>query len=356
MEWIISMKKIYAVAVLFACAFLTLFNSWTSWLCPVWILVGIAILVWGKETGPNNWSWSWTIKKDKLGVIKPTRDSDSDILFKKGSDLIRNKQFDEALEVFNEIIHSDKNNDTAWVARGVVLNYQQQYKFAELAFNQALLINPANQKAINNREMVKKHLSPTESGIPDVPKTLLHTQPQKPEPSTAVVRPKSTGNFKDIIIGVITIGVLVVIAIVIAAFVFGMTGDSNHKPGESFVISLPGANGGTTQANILMQGDYQSNYGEHNQGYSYYYTINIANVGDKGIELPVEQSAEDSSGISSYIDKSDEREWFLILHPGYEKNLTNKIYLLQSDKTPSGGGTFHLYIGDKKINFDIPKK
>lgn len=88
----------------------------------------------------------------------PIGDSDPDFLFKKGSDLVRNKKFDEALAVFDEVLLFDPSNDMAWVAKGVIFTHQQKFEDAVQSFNQALLINPKNQKAIQNREMAKKFI------------------------------------------------------------------------------------------------------------------------------------------------------------------------------------------------------
>ncbi|MCX6689189.1 MAG: tetratricopeptide repeat protein, partial [Methanoregula sp.] len=74
----------------------------------------------------------------------PIGDSDPDILFKKGSDLVRNKKFDEALAVFDEVLLFDPSNDMAWVAKGVIFTHQQKFEDAVQSFNQALLINPTN--------------------------------------------------------------------------------------------------------------------------------------------------------------------------------------------------------------------
>ena len=67
-------------------------------------------------------------------------ETEEDIQFQKGSGLVKKKQFAEALEIFTHLVISNPSNEKAWVARGVVLNYQENYKDAEQAFSQALRI------------------------------------------------------------------------------------------------------------------------------------------------------------------------------------------------------------------------
>jgi hypothetical protein len=57
------MKKTHTVLCLFACAFFSLF--WLPWIAPFTFLGGIAVLIWGVETGPDGWQWKWTIKKSE---------------------------------------------------------------------------------------------------------------------------------------------------------------------------------------------------------------------------------------------------------------------------------------------------
>jgi hypothetical protein len=57
-----SMKKIYTAAILFILAFFDLF--WMPWLAPFIVLGGIAVLAFGVETGPDEWRWKWSIKKE----------------------------------------------------------------------------------------------------------------------------------------------------------------------------------------------------------------------------------------------------------------------------------------------------
>jgi len=138
------------------------------------------------------------------------------------------------------------------------------------------------------------------------------------------------------------------------------TYSSTHKPGEKFVVTLPGANGGSTQAEIIMMGSYRSSYGEGDNGYSWYYNISIKNIGDRGIQLPMAEYAEDNSGISVHIDQLYYGH-YIVLHPGEVGTsfggaaISNKIYLLQSQKTPRGGGIYHLNLGGTIIDFNIPE-
>jgi tetratricopeptide (TPR) repeat protein len=107
---------------------------------------------------------------------------EEEVLFRKGSELVKNKQFDEALEIFGSIIFSNPPNEQAWIARGVVLNYQQKYQDAKLAFDQALRINPTNQTAINNRDMVRRHLNPTGTPRGNIQAVPIPASPNKPKP------------------------------------------------------------------------------------------------------------------------------------------------------------------------------
>ena len=105
-------------------------------------------------------------------------ESDEDILFKKGSDLVKNQKYNEALKVFGEIVAMNPLNEKAWIARGVTLNYQMKYRDAELAFDQVLKINPNNQTAIHNRDMVRRFINPSDPIQPSIP-TVLKKKPKR---------------------------------------------------------------------------------------------------------------------------------------------------------------------------------
>jgi hypothetical protein len=72
------------------------------------------------------------------------------------------------------------------------------------------------------------------------------------------------------------------------------------------------------------------------------------------------ENAEDNSGITAYIDQLYNGH-LIVLHPGEVgtsfggATISNKIYLLQSQKTPRGGGIFHLNLGETIIDFNIPE-
>jgi len=163
--------------------------------------------------------------------------------------------------------------------------------------------------------------------------------------------------------GILLVVILIIIfgsGIIASFFLTNSGGASIHNPGEKFVVTLPGANGGSTQAEIIMLGSYESNGGENNMGYSWYYTITIKNIGDTGIDLPMSESAEDNSGITANIDQIY-NGLYIELHPGEEGDtlggptISNKIYLLQSQQNPMGGGMYHLNLGGTIINFKIPE-
>jgi NADH:ubiquinone oxidoreductase subunit H len=60
------MKKNYAILILILASIFTFFmGGWLTWIFPVWFLCAILVMVFGVETGPDSWAWSWTIKKDK---------------------------------------------------------------------------------------------------------------------------------------------------------------------------------------------------------------------------------------------------------------------------------------------------
>jgi hypothetical protein len=152
---------------------------------------------------------------------------------------------------------------------------------------------------------------------------------------------------------IIVIGTFVIIGMTLTSGCMESIVRSSRKPNEKFVVTLPGANGGSTQAEIIMIGEYKSTGSENNQGYSWYYNISIKNIGDRGIQLPIREYAEDNSGIS--VDIYPDYWYTMTLHPNEVEIISNKIFLLQNPKTPHGGGTYHLALGSNNvIQFDIP--
>ena len=56
------MKRIHLAAVIFILSFFDLLTGW-AWISPFGITLGVAVMCWGVDTGPDSWEWSWTIKK-----------------------------------------------------------------------------------------------------------------------------------------------------------------------------------------------------------------------------------------------------------------------------------------------------
>ncbi|MDI6877694.1 MAG: hypothetical protein QMC96_13110 [Methanomicrobiales archaeon] len=56
------MKKIHAAAISVVTGFLLMF-TYLAWAGPLFVLLGIAVMIWGRETGPDTWEWSFGKKK-----------------------------------------------------------------------------------------------------------------------------------------------------------------------------------------------------------------------------------------------------------------------------------------------------
>jgi hypothetical protein len=76
-------------------------------------------------------------------------------LYLKGISLSQNNQLDEALSIFEQVTILDPTNYKAWNSKGVALAKLQRYQEANIAFNQALTINPSYQPSIDNLKRVQ---------------------------------------------------------------------------------------------------------------------------------------------------------------------------------------------------------
>lgn len=147
----------------------------------------------------------------------------SDDLFDEGSRLVLNRQYKEALAIFNRVVELDPENDQAWLAKGVVHTHLKEYREAYDAFDEALKINPSNQKAKDNQAIVANHIkreTPIKSGN--------QTQPSYDEPKSI-----SKNFFWVIIVIFLVIGLVVIILLSSAMFL-----TSNSIPNAP-VISSP---------------------------------------------------------------------------------------------------------------------
>jgi tetratricopeptide (TPR) repeat protein len=146
----------------------------------------------------------------------------SDDLFDEGSKLVLNRQYKEALAIFNLVVEKHPENDQAWVAKGVVHTHLKEYRKAYNAFGEALKINPANQKAKDNQAIVTKYIQmepPIEPG-------------NKPQPSHHVPKSISKNIFWIIVVIILVVGLVAIIFLSSAMFL-----TSNSLPNTPVVSS-----------------------------------------------------------------------------------------------------------------------
>jgi hypothetical protein len=149
----------------------------------------------------------------------------SDDLFDEGTKLALNRQYKEALAIFNSVVEKHPENDQAWVAKGVIHTHLKEYRKAYNAFGEALKINPANQKAKDNQAIVTKYIKiepPIESG-------------NQPQPSYNVPKSISKNVFWVIVVIFLIVGLIAIIFLSSATFL-----TSNSIPNTP-VISSPAA-------------------------------------------------------------------------------------------------------------------
>jgi hypothetical protein len=146
----------------------------------------------------------------------------SDDLFDEGTRLALNRQYKEALAIFNQVVEKHPENDQAWVAKGVVHTHLKEYRKAYNAFGEALMINPANQKAKDNQAIVTNYIkmeTPSESG-------------NQPQPSHNVPKSISKNIFWVIVVILLVVGLVAIIFLSSAMFL-----TSNSIPNTPVVSS-----------------------------------------------------------------------------------------------------------------------
>jgi tetratricopeptide (TPR) repeat protein len=77
----------------------------------------------------------------------------------EGIQLAKEQKFDDALRIFNKITESYPDNDIVWVAKGKVLANLGRNMDAYQAFDTALKINPGNNSAKSNINVIVQHIN-----------------------------------------------------------------------------------------------------------------------------------------------------------------------------------------------------
>jgi tetratricopeptide (TPR) repeat protein len=99
------------------------------------------------------------------GLIKSGRETKANLatdFFVRGDDYKRKREYDRALEDFDEAIRLNPNFAAALISRGVVYGHKGQYDHACEDYNHAIRLNPNSELmavAVNNRDFCRRHLS-----------------------------------------------------------------------------------------------------------------------------------------------------------------------------------------------------
>ena len=80
-------------------------------------------------------------------------------IFKEAVDLFEENKFDEATKKFEKVIEIDANNDEAFYYLGKIQNKFQNFGQAINYYNEALKINPDNEKVKNAITIVNNILN-----------------------------------------------------------------------------------------------------------------------------------------------------------------------------------------------------
>ncbi len=77
--------------------------------------------------------------------------SDPDTIFREGKNVWRTGNFQQAADLFYEVIEADEQYHLAWNALGVVYSHAGEYEDADTCFKNALLLSPDNPVYLQNR-------------------------------------------------------------------------------------------------------------------------------------------------------------------------------------------------------------
>jgi len=87
-------------------------------------------------------------------------------LFRKGIDLFKSGKYQEASDIFLQLIEKDDRNHKAWNALGVVYTRTGRYEEADDCYGKALSIAPGTAPYQRNQERNRSNLQPKESPPP----------------------------------------------------------------------------------------------------------------------------------------------------------------------------------------------
>lgn len=79
------------------------------------------------------------------------------VLLHKGMDLVRKKDFEKALEIFQSLIASNPEIPEAWNNMGVALYGQGRIEEALECYDHSLVLDPANLDAMRNRAFLLRN-------------------------------------------------------------------------------------------------------------------------------------------------------------------------------------------------------
>lgn len=92
--------------------------------------------------------------------------------YNKGVELLKAEKFDEALELFNELLKEFPQNADYWSERGVVYFHMQKKSEALADMNKALELQPQKSYRYSSRAYILGHFGQTKAAIADYQKAI----------------------------------------------------------------------------------------------------------------------------------------------------------------------------------------
>ncbi|MEX2380222.1 MAG: tetratricopeptide repeat protein [Vicingaceae bacterium] len=92
--------------------------------------------------------------------------------YNKGVELLKAEKFDEALQLFNELLKEFPKNADYWSERGVVYFHMQKKSEALADMNKALELQPKKSYRYSSRAYILGHFGQTKAAIADYQKAI----------------------------------------------------------------------------------------------------------------------------------------------------------------------------------------